>query len=482
MGSRPVRMVAAVAAAVLASALAACSTVVNGTPHVANVANANLHVIGGTDRPFDTTVKNALADIEAFWRRNYPKVSGGKPLPPLKGGLYSVNGLRVADTGTAYAPIEREKCIRADPAFIVDNAAYCLRDDSIAWDRSPQHLFGRLAAHYGKLMIALVFAHEFGHAISDRLGVFKANPPTIDTESQADCAAGAWAASLLRHRDPHFRNVTPRDIDDALEGYLDGRDKTPGTIAEMSHGNGFDRLSALADGLDHGVRYCYSPHYFDRTFTERPFTSIQDYEAGGNAPLSQAIAPNSFLAKDLNRFFTGAAHSINKKFTPVKLVQTSRPRCGSESAQLLYCPATNTVQFTNAFAHDAYYSLPDVRINPRNGDATLLFHQPADFALGELFAAAWGLAVRHQLFGRALDDRDAITSAVCYTGAYAKDVNLAQNPGDKFLVLSPADLDEAVSALLSRPLLNASFGERGSTGLDRVQAFVKGYTGGLPAC
>jgi predicted metalloprotease len=474
--------VAAVAAALLATSLAACATVLNGTPHVGNAANANLHVVGGTDGPFDTTVKNALADIEAFWRRNYPKVSGGKPLPPLKGGLYSVSGLRVAETGTAYSPIEREKCIQAKAGFIVDNAAYCLLDDSIAWDRSPQHLFARLADHYGKLMIAMIFAHEFGHAISERLGVFKANPPTIDTESQADCAAGAWAGSLLRHEDPHFLNVTPRDIDDALEGYLDGRDKTPGTIAEISHGNGFDRLSALADGLDHGVRYCYSPHYFDRTFTERPFSSVQDYEAGGNAPLSDAIAPNSFLARDLNRFFTGAAKSVNKTFTPVKLVQTSSPRCGTASAQLLYCPATNSVQFTNAFAHAAYYSLPDINVDSSTGNVTLLFHQPADFALGELFATAWGLAVRHQLFARPLDDHDAISAAVCYTGAYAKDVNLAQNPGDKLLILSPADLDEAVSALLSRPLMNASFGERGTTGLDRIQAFVRGYNGGLPAC
>jgi hypothetical protein len=149
---------------------------------------------------------------------------------------------------------------------------------------------------------------------------------------------------------------------------------------------------------------------------------------------------------------------------------------------LLYCPANNTVQFTASFARQAYYSLPDISVDPNNGNVTLLFHQPADFALGELFATAWGFAVRHQLFGRPLDDRDAILSAVCYTGAYAKDVNLAQNPGDKFLILSPADLDEAVSALLNRPLINASFGERGSTGLDRIQAFVKGYTGGLPGC
>ena len=462
--------------------LTACATVLDGTPHLANAPTAHLNVIGDSHSWFDNTAKDALADIEAFWRRNYPKIAGGKPLPPLKGGLYSVNGARVVTTGTAYAPIAREKCIHEKAGFIVDNAAYCVLDDSIAWDRSPQHLFGRLAAHYGRLMIGLVFAHEFGHAISARLGILKTHPPTIDTESQADCAAGAWAGSLLRHQDPHFRDITARDIDDALQGFLDGRDKTPGTIGEISHGNGFDRLSALADGLDHGVTYCYSKTYFNRTFTERPFSTIQDYRSGGNEPLSQAIAPNSVLPRDLNRFFAGAARSVNKQFTPVKLVQTSAPRCGGTSAQLLYCPATNTVQFTSGFARQAYYSLPDVNVDPSNGNVTLLFHQPADFALGELFATTWGFAVRHQLFARPLDDRNAIFSAICYTGAYAKNVNVPQNSAGKYLTLSPSDLDEAVSALLNRPLLSASFGERGSTGLDRIQAFVKGYNRGMQAC
>lgn len=467
-----------------ALALAGCAAVTDGHPHLGNAPDATLHVIGDSHGRFDTTVKNALSDIEAFWRRNYPKISGGKPLPPIKGGLYSVDGARVARTGQAYAPVDREACIRSSPGFIIDNAAYCLKDDSIVWDRSPLHLFGRLSQHYGPLVIALVFAHEFGHAISARLGIFKSNPRTIDTESQADCAAGAWAASLLQHQDPHFRNVTSRDIDDALEGFLNGRDKTVGLIQELSHGNGFDRLSAVADGLDRGVTYCYSKNYFDRTFTERPYASPQDYASGGNEPLGLASKPNNFLAKDLNRFFTQAAKSVGKTFTPLTLRPTADPQCpGSPSAQLLYCPANNTVQFTPQFAKNAYYSLPDVEIEPSSGNAILLFDQPADFALGEMYAMAWGLAVRHQLYGKSLDDQQAITAAVCYTGAYAKNVNVASDPsGTKLLTLSPADLDEALSALLDRQLQQRSFGLRATTGLDRVQAFVRGYGRGLRGC
>jgi hypothetical protein len=113
----------------------------------------------------------------------------------------------------------------------------------------------------------------------------------------------------------------------------------------------------------------------------------------------------------------------------------------------------------------------------------LVFNQPADFAPGTLFAIGWGMAVRHQLFKRTLDDKAALIAAVCYAGAYAKDVNLASDPGaTKDLLLSPSDLDEAVSTLLNTDLMKGSYDERGSTGLDRIQAFVKGYKGGLSSC
>jgi hypothetical protein len=39
-----------------------------------------------------------------------------------------------------------------------------------------------------------------------------------------------------------------------------------------------------------------------------------------------------------------------------------------------------------------------------------------------------------------------------------------------------------VSVLLNRSLQEQSFGERGSTGLDRVQAFVHGYASGFGSC
>lgn len=477
------RPVAVVAAAALA--LTGCATVVNGHPRFGNAPNANLFVHGDNNSSFDQTVKNALSDVTTFWQAEFPKIANGKPLPPLKGGLWSVDGLKVAQTHNA-GEASHEACAAHDPGFVVDNGAFCQLDDSIAWDRAPSHLFVQLARKYGPLMVAMIFAHEFGHAIQYRLGIFNQHLPTIDTESQADCAAGAWTAWAMQGNAAHFRNVTPADVDHALVGFLDARDRTPGSSAEVSsgHGNGFDRLSALADGIDKGAAYCYSSGYYNsRVFTERPYTSQHDYEQGGNEPLSVVLKPGSgnLFVSDLNRFWNSAAQQIHKTFTPVKIVAAEHPPCDS-SSEFGYCPDDNTVYYNPSFARAAYYSLPGVEVDPSTGNVRLVQNQPADFALGVLFAIGWGMAVRHQLFNRSLDDKDALTSAVCYSGAYAKDINVAQASGSQKIILSPADLDEAASSMLSLVGAPQAFGARGTTGLDRIQDFVKGYRNGLSAC
>jgi len=471
--------------------LTGCAKVVDGTGSIGAVANANLAVIGDSGSAFDTTVKNALSDVEGFWRAQYPKVSGGKPLPELKGGLFSVDGLAVVQNGSAPSDVAKEGCVQRDVNFIVDNGAYCRIDDSIIWDRNPNHLFGQLQQHYGPLVTGLIFAHEFGHAIQQRLGVFDRHLPTIDTESEADCAAGAWAASMLQNQAPHFRGMQAQ-LDNALEGFLDGRDSTPDQGQNLSHGDGFDRLSAIADGITKGVTFCYSPDYFNRKFTERPFVTDTDLQQGGNEPMAQVLDPSpptqgggggGGLQPDLNRFWAAAAKSISKTWQDVKIAEAPHPKCGSSAtSEFGYCPDDNTVYYSSSFAQAAYNSLPDIAVEKSTGNVTLLFNQPADFSLGTLFAVGWGMAVRHQLFNRTTDDKAALLAAVCYSGAYSKDINLAQGDKTHTFILSPPDLDEASSAMLTLVGQDRAYSARGTSGLDRIQAFVKGYNGGLSAC
>jgi predicted metalloprotease len=487
--SKTARLLAVLATATLT--LGACSTVVNGSPSRTAVANADLPVVGDTGGPFDTTVKNALSDVLGFWKINYASISSGAALAPIKGGFFSVDGQQVVETDEVTGPASKEGCIAKSAKSVVNNASYCPIDDSILWDRAQGHLVPVLASKYGPLFVALVFAHEFGHALQLRTGAFRQDLPTIDFESQADCAAGAFLASVVKDQAPHFR-ATPEQLDQALNGYLQVRDSTPASPSDLTHGNGFDRLSALDEGLLHGPTFCYAKAYFDRKFTERPFVTDQDYRNGGNESLAQVLDPaptqsdgsgGGGLQPDLNRFWKAAAQTINKDWSDVKIAEAAHPKCGaSASSEFGYCPDDNTVYYSSAVAEQAYNSLTSKRSDPVTHDVTLPSNQPADFSLGTLFAVGWGMAVRHQLFSRSTDDKAALLAASCYTGAYAKDINLENGDTSHPFILSPPDLDESTSALLNLVGQDNTFGARGTTGLQRIQSFVKGYEGGLSIC
>ena len=101
-----------------------------------------------------------------------------------------------------------------------------------------------------------------------------------------------------------------------------------------------------------------------------------------------------------------------------------------------------------------------------------------DFALGSMFAYAWGMAVRAQ-FGLSTDGTDALIAASCYVGAYAKDINVETG---RTFTLSPPDMDEATITALKTVGLDQYFGQRNTTGFQRIRAFNKGYFGTLTAC
>jgi len=329
-------------------------------------------------------------------------------------------------------------------------------------------------------------AHEFGHAVQQRLGLFDQEAPEIVHESQADCAAGAFTAYVEHGQAPHVR-ATPVDLDRALVGYLNVRDDTPADEKQISHGDGFDRIGAVADGYTKGVTDCFRSDWADREFSERPFERGEDAQQQGNESLDEVLnpAPQSANGKggggglqpDLDRFWAGAAKTVGKTFTSVKIAEADHPKCGRTTSEFGYCPDDNTVYYNRSFAQRAYFSMSVLNVERDSADVSVVENQPGDFALGTLFAYGWGLAVRHQLFGHGLDDAAALLAASCYTGAYAKDINIADFTTTHKFVLSPPDMDEATSAVLTLVGSDDAYGSRGTTGLDRVQAFIKGYSG-----
>ena len=146
-----------------------------------------------------------------------------------------------------------------------------------------------LAQQYGEFTVAVVLAHEWGHAIQARAGI---DEPTVILELQADCFAGAWVAHVDAGEDTRF-SLTTEELDLALAGILSLRD-APGSLAEdpNAHGSGFDRVGAFQEGFEDGASRCAeytvgdpSPFQFpfsknDGPTGDMPFESVVDPATG----------------------------------------------------------------------------------------------------------------------------------------------------------------------------------------------------------
>jgi predicted metalloprotease len=125
-------------------------------------------------------VTGSLKDVERFWGTTFPTISGGKKFQPVRGGFHP------------YTEMDPPPDCGGRPAEYQPNAFYCPDGDYIAWD--AQNLIPQLQSDFGPLLVGVVMAHEYGHAIQFRLGV--ADQPTVVLEQMADCFAGAWLADV----------------------------------------------------------------------------------------------------------------------------------------------------------------------------------------------------------------------------------------------------------------------------------------------
>lgn len=468
-------------AVVAALVLSGCVSTIAGhgqqasAPVAPDVPAARFPIKGDGRTSFDQSVRNSLFDIEEFWAQAYPSVSGGAKLRPLSGGVWSII------TGH---PDRKEECMARLATAANNNAFYCRLDDAFVYDRTG--LVNVLARQLGRDFVPLVFAHEFGHLIQERLGIDRAS---ILLESQADCASGAFmaaeaGASPIKLKTRHFA-VNPTNLDAVAVGMILLRDYTPHSAQDQgTHGNGFDRLSAFSDGFTNGVKFCYSPDWARRLVTERSYGSTTDELQGGNETLAQVLNPGTAaqggggLQPDLNRFWVAAFTRLNKTFTPVQVKEADHPPCSRDPVvRFAYCASDNTVYYQRALAASVYNSVP-VLAQASSGQVTVRPNSPGDFALGALFAYGWGMAVRSQL-KLSIDGTAALIGASCYVGAYASDIN---NPNKTGFSLSPQDMDEASITVLKNAALPSTFGARNTSGFERIASFKKGYLGTLTAC
>ena len=435
----------AAALAVLLTALAGCVSVRDQAgPEASRSAGPGVSA-DATASP-NEVVTRAVSDVERFWTARYRALSG-TAFEGVQGGLHPY-------TETEPPPA----CGDQQPSY-QPNAFYCPDGDFIAWD--AQTLIPQLQQQFGPLLVGVVVAHEYGHAVQTRLGL--SGQPTVVLEQQADCFAGAWLADVLAGRSQAFTGVTPAQLDNTVAGLLMLRDQ-PGTPAQAAeaHGNAFDRIRALQDGVEKSAATCAAYRAGNLPVTEVPFTSEQDAAAGGDLPYAEAVTS---LTDDAQSYWSRAYPVLaGTSWQPLRVQSfaDAPPPCPvpdpAAGGSAFYCKSGDFVTFDTG------------RLGPQ------LYRNIGDNAVGMLLGDLFARAAQDRR-GRSTSDRAGQLAVDCLAGSWTND-QLKRQPGQG-LTLSPGDLDEAVAALL---VFGRAGETAGASAFERIASYRSGVLGGLRAC
>ncbi|NQV07908.1 neutral zinc metallopeptidase [bacterium] len=405
----------------------------------------------------DGTIAVAVSDLEAYWAEQMPI-------------HYQVEYRPIGELIPYYPSTgDLPRCGAEDLSRSVyeDNAFYCNPNDFIAWD--AEGLIPDLFEEFGDFAVSLVMAHEWGHAVQNRGSV---RGPTIVTELQADCFAGAWTGAAAAG-DRTLR-LSPGDLEEAMAGYLLFRDP-PGTSPndEGAHGTGFDRLNAFQDGFFDGVAACV-PYVTSSDVPEIVAIPItpEDVATGGDLPFDD-IAP--LLGDSLEAFWTITYPEIfDGDWVPVSTVVPYFPSTGDLPAcgfgvldpseyeyNAFYCPDGDFI------AWDAEELFPD------------LYRSIGDFGIGMVLGNQWALAALTRA-GLPIEGVEAELRADCLAGSWTAMLVPFENPTG--IVLSAGDLDEGISGFLTLGADPSAGDVDQATPFDRFNAFQQGFFSGAASC
>ncbi|MBM7457372.1 metallopeptidase [Rhodococcus coprophilus] len=416
-------------------------------------------VVENTDGgPVDVLAGNAIGDIEDYWREEFRSIAKGSFEP--------------VSTIMSWDPSERRgPRFCGEPTFDFVNAAYCSPGDVIGWDRS--YLMPQLIDDFGPMAAVMVLAHEYGHAIQYSAGLIADDDPGIVFEQQADCFAGAFMRHVAEGRAAHFELDTSDGLNNVLASMLLFRDTDPND-PDSIHGSAFERVTAVQIGFTDGAGACAQ---IDAAEIETRRADLPQYFDGSDD------GELAVTAESVDLIF----HSFDRVFelaNPPRLdLSGADLDCADAAATspVSYCPATNTVGVD--LEELAERGTPTTAGNDEF-DADVR----GDYNAYVLVASRYALAVQHSN-GQSLTDPRTALRAACLSGVISAALSpmsaLAAElePDAEMVWLSPGDLDEAVSGLLTDGLAASDVnGTTVPSGFSRVDAFRTGVLGGEAAC
>ncbi len=422
-----------------------------------------------TPRAYDDFLLAVMTDLESWWSEQYPAIYGDT-FQPLRGGVYAAYPERPDDLPGCGEPRTTYPDVQQFVAF------YCGEGDFIIYDDGNDGLLAQLADQYGPGTIGIVFAHEFGHAIQTRAGELDRNLPTIYTEQQSDCFAGAWAARVSRG-ESSIVSFSDADVRSGLIAMTKVSDPVGlNQYVEGGHGSAFDRVGAFQVGFNEGVSRCAQLLDSPLPLVPNQFNDLTDQQLGGDAPFGYgADELLNFIPSDLDQYWNGDVATEAGSIGTVTLV-------GAESSNELDCEDP-----TDAFDRGAAYCESSHTVYLNEPKAYEAYQALGDFSVGYLVGSAWSEAVQDAL-DTGLEGEPRALLDDCLTGAWVKTTVPLDNGrlpeprgAERTVRVSPGDLDEAIQTIIAVADASSTDDVRGGV-FEKIDAFRNGVLNGLDAC
>ncbi|WP_156763186.1 neutral zinc metallopeptidase, partial [Mycobacterium sp. E787] len=436
----------------------------------------------GDGGEIDNLAAMAVSDIEQFWAGAYGA--------PLTGNFAPVNAVFSWDSrykngsfcgAPTYDTVNAMWCGSTDPRDqnCPDDrpsppATCTLSRNTIGWDRGQ--LMPEQRDVGGDMGVAVVLAHEYGHAIQHMAALVDITNTASATvaEQQADCFAGVYMRWVADGKSPRFTLSTGDGLAKLLRVMIGIRDPllAAGNPAErrLVHGSAFERVTAFQFGFDGGVRACAGINEAEiaQRRTNLP-KELLEHGTTGETPITNESAKSVLEA--LNKLFPLS--------TPPQLV-FEQPPCpdAHPSPPAWFCPSSNTISVDMPRLVMMGTSL--ARGSPLDMMGPLF----GDYTAFSVLVSRFMMALEKQHGGLALDNTNAGLRTACLTGvATAKLSKPVVVSNGVTIALSGGDLDEAVSGLLTNGAAAGDVnGASAPSVFARIAAFRVGVLGDQDRC
>jgi predicted metalloprotease len=420
-----------------------------------DAAEPTRDVEGTDDGDIDELARHAVSDVEEYWQGVYGETFDDEFTPVEALISWDANGFDGEFCGT--------------DTYGLVNAAFCYDDETIGWDRGE--LLPSLRDANGDMGVTMVLAHEYGHAVQRKAGLTKKSTPTLVSEQQADCFAGAYMRWVAEGNSPRFTLNTGEGLNGVLAAVIAFRDPLLNVddpeAGVDEHGSAFERLSAFQFGFTDGTSAC---------------ASIDMREIGqrrGDLPvlLPEDQTGEWEVSEESVRAIVDAMGILFSPAKPPELSFDASQDCPDArmSPPASYCPATNTI----------VVDLEELQVMGAHAEGEM----GGGLASGDntaysVLVSRYMQALQQERGGLVLDNAEAALRTACLTGvATTKMSEEVTTPDGNTIALTAGDVDEAVSGILSNGLVASDVnGETVPSGFSRIDAFRVGVLGDTERC